>query len=62
MVTTAVGGAQGGFFLVVKYLPQGWSVDSMRFHRPNMVSCEVVTGGKWSLIIGAYLLPSTLEH
>ena len=36
----------------------------MRFHRTNVVICEVVTvsNRKWTPIICAYLLPSTLEH
>ena len=28
----------------------------------NMVRCEVVNGGKWTLLIGAYLPPYTLEN
>ena len=31
------------------------------FHGINIVRCEVVTS-KWTLLIGAYLLPYTLEH
>ena len=27
-----------------------------------MVSCEVIAGGNWTPIIGAYLPPSNLEH
>ena len=27
-----------------------------------MVSCEVVTGTSWTLIVGSYLLPSTFSH
>ena len=33
-----------------------------RFHRLNMVIYEFFTDGKRTLIIGAYLLPSILEH
>ena len=60
MVTTAVGGAQGGFFLVVQYLPQGWSVDSMRFHRTNMVVCKIVSSDQTTPLMGAYLPPLTM--
>ena len=37
-------------------------VDVTRFHCPNLVIYEVVTDKKWTPIIGAYLLPSTLEQ
>ena len=33
-----------------------------RFHGPNVVSCEVVRGTYRTPIIGAYLLPTTLDH
>ena len=62
MIVAADGGVQGGVELVVRYQPKGWSVESMHFHRPNMVSYEVATNIKRTLIIGAYLPPSTLEH
>ena len=41
---------------------QGWSVESTRFHGTNVVSCEVVTNIKRTVIIGVYLPPYTLEH
>ena len=62
MSTAAVGVAQGGVCLVVWDRPQGWSVDAMLFHKKNVVSCKVVTNGKWNPIIGAYLLSYNLEH
>ena len=34
----------------------------MRFHGPNVVICEVVTGRKRSPLISIYLPPSTLDH
>ena len=37
-------------------------MELMRFHGPNMLSCEFVSGGKRTLIVGAYPPPSTLEH
>ena len=48
--------------LVVKYWPKGWSVELTRFHRPNVVRCDIVTSRKRTPLIGAYLSPSTLEH
>ena len=64
MRTTTAGGEQGGGCLVVRDRPQGWSVELMRFHDPNVVRCEVfnVTDRKRKPVIGAYLPPSTLEH
>ena len=34
----------------------------MRFHRPNVVICEVVASGKQTPLIIAYFPPSTLDH
>ena len=62
MSTTAAVGAQVGVCLVIQDWPQGWSVYSTRFHGPNVVSYKVITNRKRTPIIGAYLLPSTLEH
>ena len=41
--------------------PQGCSVEATQFHGTNVVSCEVIPG-KRTLLIGAYLPPSTLDH
>ena len=51
-----------GGFLVVQDQPQGWILEAAQFHGPNVVSCEVITNGKRTQIISAYILPSTLEH
>ena len=40
----------------------GWGVESMRFHRPNVVSCEIFTGPNQTPLVGAYLPPFTLEN
>ena len=40
----------------------GWSLKLMRFHRPNVVSCEVVTDKSWTPIIGAHLPLNTMAH
>ena len=61
-IMAAADGAQGGVGLVVRDRPQGWSIELMRFHRPTVVRCKVVTGSKRTLLIGACLPPSTLEH
>ena len=57
VVTMATYGAKGGVDLFFRDLLQGWSMESKRFHGPNMVSCEVVTSGKHTLLIGAHLPP-----
>ena len=51
-----------GAGLVIRDRPQGRSLVSMRFHGPNVVSCKVVTHGRRTPIIGAYLPPSTLHQ
>ena len=40
---TVDGGVQGGMVLVTGETPEGWDTESMRFHGPNMVSCEIVS-------------------
>ena len=61
-ITTESGGAQGGVGLVIWDQSKGWSVESTRFHGTNVVSCKVVSGRKWTPLIGMYFYPSTLEH
>ena len=61
-VIMAIDGAQGGVGLVVREWPQGWSVELTRFHGPNVVSCEVISGGKQNPLVRAYLLLSTLDR
>ena len=34
----------------------------MRYHRPNVVSCNIVTRLTWNQLIRAYLPPSKLEQ
>ena len=41
---------------------EGWIVDSMRFCRPNVVSCKIVDGNRKTPLIGAYLPPPNLDH
>ena len=59
-ITTDAGEEQGGVGLVVR--ENGWSVNFTQFHGSNVVSCEVVTSGKRTPIIGAYLPPSAMDH
>ena len=40
----AARGRQGGVGLVFQERLKDWSIESTRFHRPNMVRCEVVSG------------------
>ena len=42
--------------------PFGWEIDSTHYHRPNLVSCDIVTGLTRTPLAGAYLPPSTLKH
>ena len=62
MITTAAGDTQWGVCLVVRDQLQVWSVESTRFHRPNVVSCEVITDRKRTPIFGKDLPPSTLQN
>ena len=43
---------QGGVGLVFRDRSKGWSIKSTLFHGPNVVSCEVVAGGKWTPLVG----------
>ena len=54
--------SQEGVILVFRYQPKVCIVESTRFHGPNVVSCEVISGGKWNPLIVVYLPTSTLEH
>ena len=54
--TASVGGAQGDVGLVLQ------EFESTRFHRPDVVSCKVITGTSCTMIVGAYLPTYTLAH
>ena len=41
---------------------KGWSIESKRFHGPNMMSFKIVAGGKRTPFISTYLLLPTMEH
>ena len=55
-------GDQGGIGLVRRERPDGWGVESTRFHGTNMVRCDIVTGPTHTPLVGAYLPPLMLEH
>ena len=61
-VVNTARGVQVGVGMVVRERSYRWSVELTRFHRGNMVICEIVSGGQQTPIIGAYLPLSTLEH
>ena len=42
--------------------PIGWGIESTHYHRPNVVSCEIVTGLTRTPLVGVCLPPLTLEH
>ena len=60
--SSSAGGAQGGVGVVARERPARWGIESTRYHGPNVVSCENVTGLTQTPLIGAYLPPLTLEH
>ena len=54
--------AYGGVGLVTWEILEGWEIDSMQFHGPKLVSCEIISGIQWTSLIGFYLTPTTLDH
>ena len=54
------GGDQGSVKLVTRERPVWWGIESTRYHRPNVVSCEIVTVITRTPLVGAYLPPSVL--
>ena len=60
--TTTDDGAQRGVGIVVIDQPQVFNVELAHFHGPNVVICKNVFDGKRTLLAGAYLPLSTLEH
>ena len=53
---------QGGMGLISQDRPSGWSLDSTLFQWSNMASFKVITGMSRTLIIIAFLQPSTLAY
>ena len=58
----SAGGAQGGVGLVTRKRPVSWGIESTRYHDPNMVRCDLVTGLTQTPLVKASLSPSMLEH
>ena len=56
--TTAAGEEQGSMGLVMRERPYGWDAKSMHFHRPNMVSCEIVSSLQKKPLTGSYPHPT----
>ena len=61
-IPSSARGAQGGVCMVTRECSNGWGIESTRFHRTNVVSCEIVSGHTRTPLVGAYLPSSTLEH
>jgi exonuclease III len=54
--TKATNPFQGGVALVYRQSPY-WQIESERVHSPNVISFELVTGCRRTLVIGAYIPP-----
>ena len=52
----------GAVVIVLGEHLEGWIVNSIRFHGPNVVSCRLVAGYQQTPLIEAYLPLSTLDH
>jgi exonuclease III len=52
---------QGGVALITRANPEGWHIESTRFHGPNVLSCIINSGDKRMPLIGAYLPASSLD-
>ena len=52
---SSAGVSQGGVGLVTREWTNGWGIESTRFHGPNMVSSEIVTGPTQTPLVGSYL-------
>ncbi len=65
--TTARSPTQGGVAIFYRPNCHYFSVESIRTHGPNVISCELIIGSKHWNLVGAYIPPSdlvasTLEH
>ena len=61
-VVTADIGSQGGVGVVMREQPEGWIIESMRFHYQNLVSCKIVSSAQENPLIRLYLSPSNCDH
>ena len=55
-------GSQSGVVIALWENPEGWIIESTCFHRPNVVSCKLISGDQQTVLIGSCLSPSTLDH
>ena len=49
---------QGGVALAFRQNSRKWHIEGVKFHSPNVVTAEVVTGVKRWLLVGSYIAPS----
>jgi exonuclease III len=54
--------SQGGIALVLRSTSSKRTIESSKWHGPNIISCLLVTGNKSTPLIGAYLPPSHLDN
>ena len=47
--------------LVTRERLEGWDIEAVRFHAPNMVSYDIFTGIQWTPLIRAYLHPANIR-
>ena len=53
--------SKGEVGIISQEWPEGWIVESMRFHCTNVVSWDIVAGDQQNPLIGSYLPQSTLD-
>ena len=59
---TISGRVQGVVGIVTRERPVGWEIESMRYHRANVVSCEPVTRLIMTSLVVMYLSLSMIEN
>ena len=59
---TSAGGVQGSVGMVTRERPNGWGIESMRYHGPDLVICKIVTGTTRTPLVGVCLPLSKMEH
>jgi len=58
LATDAVSPHKGGVALAWRAQSPNWTLESQRKHGPNVISCELKTGHRRFLLVGAYVSPS----
>lgn len=59
--TKAKSTSQGGVAFFYRTESDRWSIEGLRVHGPNVISCTVVSGGRYWSLIGAYIAPSETD-